>query len=126
MFKLRQAHLDAFEAQVVELFTKRVIEHVTAVWSAECNELGKDLVLNLVRDAIKSAVKQGFSTEYDVVRFVSLTFLLGPGFETNPLSAWVKPILLDRSLLSEVRMDRLYQRMHDQFSIIERRQAPKP
>jgi hypothetical protein len=38
MLKLRPEHLTAFEAQVVRLFTSRVVAHVKAVWPAESAE----------------------------------------------------------------------------------------
>lgn len=123
MFKLRKQHLDAFEAQKTILFTTRVIAHVKAVWPIECAELGDGAVADTVQGAIKRAVALGLSTEHDMVRFVDLTFLLATDFDTNPLAAWTRPILADRSLAPQARMDRLYQRMEEEFTIIEKRKG---
>jgi hypothetical protein len=88
MFKLRKEHLDAFEAQVVRLFTSRVVAHVKAVWPPECAELGDPAVAEMVRSAVQRAAALGLSSEYDVVRFVDLAFVLAKDFD-NPL--WLDP-----------------------------------
>ena len=98
MLKLRKQHLDAFEAQKVAQFTTRVAAHVKAVWPAECAELGEAAVGSAVQGAIKRAVACGLTSEYDVVRFVDLTFILAGDFDTNPLAMWTRPILADRTL----------------------------
>ncbi|HUR44657.1 MAG TPA: hypothetical protein VMZ27_02185 [Candidatus Saccharimonadales bacterium] len=123
MFKFRKEHLDAFEAQAVAQFTARVLGHVKAVWAAETGELGDAAVLESVQSAIKRAGILGLSAEYDVVRFVDLTFILGKDFESNPLSAWTRPLIADRSMTPTAKMDRLYQRMEDEFALIEKRKG---
>ncbi len=121
MFKLRKEHLDAFEAQVVKLFTARLLAHLKAVWPAECKELGEAPLAELVRKAIQRAAALGLSSEYDVARFIDLFFLLGTEFETNPLAGWTRPILTDPALQPTARMDMLYLRMEDEFNLIEKR-----
>jgi hypothetical protein len=125
MFKLRKEHLEAFETQVVKLFAARVQAHVKAVWPAECGELGDTLLAETVGTAIQRAAALGFSTEYDVIRFVDLAFILSKDFETNPLAAWTRPIFADRSLAPSARMERLYQRMEEEFTLIEKRKGRK-
>jgi len=125
MFKLRREHLDAFEAQVVKLFTTRVIAHVKAVWPAECGELGDAAVETIVQNGIKRAAGLGLSTELEVVRFVDLAFILAPDFDTKPLSSWTRPILADRKLTPALKLDRLYQQMDQEFALIEKRKTVK-
>ena len=126
MLKLRKEHLDAFEAHVVNLFTGRVVAHVKAVWPAECGELGDAGVLEMVRSAIKRAATLGLTSELDVVRFVNLGFILVKDFETNPLALWTRSILADRALAPAAKLDRLYQRMEEEFALIEKRKGGKP
>ena len=126
MLKLRKEHLDAFEAQVVNLFTARVIAHLKSVWPAECGELGGAAVSDTVKTAIQRAASLGLSNEFDMIRFVDLAFILARDFETNPLSSWTRPILADRTLAPSVKVDRLYQRMEQEFAAIEKRKASKP
>ena len=125
MFKLRKEHLDAFEAHVVHLFTSRVITHVKTVWAAECGELGETAVDAAVRSAIKRAAVLGLSTEQEIVRFVDLAFILAPDFDTMPLSSWTRPILSDRKLTPAAKLDRLYQQMEQEFTLIEKRKGGK-
>ena len=121
MFKLCKAHLDAFEAQVVRMFSARVIEHVNAIWPAECAELGPETVSIIVHNAIQRAAMLGLILEADIVRFVDLSFILGVDFDTNPLANWARPILADRSWSPTEKMDRLYAAMDQEFLRIEKR-----
>jgi hypothetical protein len=125
MFKLRKEHLAAFEAQVVSLFAARVIAHVKAVWAAECAELGDPVVAEIVRGAIQRGAALGLSNEFDIVRFVDLAFILAKDFDTNPLAAWTRPILADKTAAPAARLDKLYQRMEEEFALIEKRKTTK-
>ena len=126
MLKLRKEHLVAFETHVVNLFTARVVAHVKAVWPAECGELGDPGVTETVRAAIKRAAALGLTSELDVVRYVDLGFILVKDFETNPLALWTRSILADRVLAPTAKLDRLYQRMEEEFALIEKRKGGKP
>ena len=126
MLILRKAHLDAFEVHVVNLFTARVVAHVKAVWPAECAELGDPGVMGMVQAATKRAVALGLTSELDVVRYVDLGFILVKDFETNPLALWTRSILADRVLAPTAKLDRLYQRMEEEFALIEKRKGGKP
>jgi len=57
---------------------------------------------------------------------VDLAFILARDFETNPLSSWTRQILADRTLAPAAKVDRLYQRMEQEFAAIEKRKAGKP
>jgi hypothetical protein len=124
ILKLRKEHLDAFETQIITQFETRVIAHVKAVWPAEAGELG-DAVTGIVRAAIQRAAALGLASEYDVVRFVDLSFILVKDFESNPLAAWTRPVLADRTLAPSAKIDRLYQRMEEEFALIEKRKGGK-
>src|SRR5258708_27002900 len=126
MLKLRKEHLDAFEAEVIRLFTLRVIAHVKAVWPAECDELGDAPVADTVGSVIQRAAALGLSNQLDVVRFVDLAFILATDFDSNPLAARTRPILVDRALAPSAKLDRLYERMEAEFGLIEKRKGRIP
>jgi len=125
VFKLRKEHLAAFEAQVVNLFASRVVAHAKAVWPAECGEIGDPAVVELVRGAIQRGAALGLSAEVDIVRFVDLAFILAKDFDANPLAAWMRPILADKNSPPSARLDKVYQRMEEEFALIEKRKAGK-
>lgn len=125
MFKLRKEHLAAFEAQVVSLFASRIVAHVKSVWPAECGEVGDAAVGELVHGAIQRGAALGLSTELDIVRFVDLAFILARDFDTNPLAAWTRPILADKTAPPTARLDKVYQRMEEEFALIEKRKTGK-
>ncbi len=123
MFKLRKEHLDAFEAQVVARFITRVVAHAKAVWPAECDELGEAGVVDTVRKAVKRAAALGLSSEYDIVRYVDLDFILAQDFAMNPHARWSATILSDRTLAPVAKLDRLYQRLETECLLIEKRRV---
>ncbi len=125
MLRLRKEHLAAFEAHVVNLFISRVIAHAKAVWPVECAELGDPVVGEIVRGGIQRAAALGLSTEHDLVRYVDLSFILAKDFESSPLAGWTRPILADRMLAPRSKLDRLYQRMEEEFTLIEKRKGGK-
>jgi hypothetical protein len=125
MFKLRKEHLAAFEAQVVSLFAARVVAHVKALWAAECAELTEPAVTEIVRGAIQRGAALGISSEFDIVRFVDLAFILAKDFDTNPLATWTRSILADKAAAPTARLDKLYQRMEEEFALIEKRKTAK-
>lgn len=125
MLKLRKEHLAAFEAHVVNLFISRVTAHVKAVWPEECAEMGDPAVAEIVRNGIQRGSALGLSTEFDLVRYVDLSFLLTKDFENNPLAIWTRPILTDRLLAPRMKLERLYQRMDEEFALIEKRKSVK-
>ena len=79
----------------------------------------------LSRPLFNAPASLASSTEYDIVRFVDLSFILAADFETNPLSMWTRPILADKTLSPVAKLDRIYQRMEDEFTLIEKRRGPK-
>jgi len=86
----------------------------------------EDSVLrSMVQTGIQRAGILGLSSEYDIVRFVDLSFILAADFETNPLSIWTRPILVEKTLSPMAKLDRIYQRMQDEFTLIEKRRGPR-
>ena len=126
MFRLRKEHLAAFEAHVVNLFLARVTAHVKAVWPAESAELGDLALAEIVGAAVQRGSALGLSAEFDLVRYVDLSFILTKDFESNPLAFWTRGILADRLLSPRMKLDRLYQRMDEEFTLIEKRKGAKP
>src|SRR5262245_30762955 len=126
MFRLRKEHLAAFEAHVVNLFLARLTAHVKAVWPSESAELGEVALAEIVRAAVQRGSALGLSSEYDLVRYVDLSFILTKDFETNPLAGWTRAIFADRLLSPRMKLDRLYQRMDEEFTMIEKRKGAKP
>jgi len=125
MLKLRKDHLDAFEAQAATVFAARVLAHVKAVFPEQSAELGDPVLQSTIDTAIKRAASLGLLTEYDVARFADLYFILAADFETNPLSVWTRPFIADKTLSPTAKLDRIYQRLEDELTLIEKRRTAK-
>jgi len=50
--------------------------------------LGEDSLRNLVRHSYENAKRHGIATEHGIMNFVALAFLLGGGFDRDPLYPW--------------------------------------
>src|SRR6478672_1461947 len=104
MLKLRKEHLEAFEIQAAALFADRVLAHVKTVWAEQSAELGDPVIRSTVQTAIQRAAMLGLVTEYDIARFVDLSFILAADFETNPLSIWTRPFITDKTLAPPAKL----------------------
>jgi hypothetical protein len=56
---------------------------------------------------------------------VDLAFILARDFDTNPLAEWTRPILADKTAAPAARLEKVYQRMEEEFALIEKRKAGK-
>jgi hypothetical protein len=50
--------------------------------------LGEELLRHLVRHGYENAKRHGMTTEYGIMNYVALTFVLGSGFDRDPLYPW--------------------------------------
>lgn len=57
--------------------------------------LGEDLLRNLVRHGYENAKRHGIVAEHGIMNFVALAFLLGSGFDRDPLYPWTAAALSD-------------------------------
>lgn len=79
------------------------------IWRRKCQQMGETTLRKLIRDAIESAKAYNITTEYGVVLYTTLMFLLGSGFDKDPQFPWATAVLNDESIPDEsTRVDRLY------------------
>ena len=66
------------------------------------------------RGALKALIRRatapgaGMVTEREIVRFVMFGLMTHLDFETNPATAWARPVLLDPRRRGEACLDRLF------------------
>jgi hypothetical protein len=91
-------------------FEERAVVHLLRCWPRECGVLGDEGVRARVRDGAGRAETYGVRSERDVIRFLDLTFLLAPDFDTNPRAPWARQILTEPGTRPGARMDRIWAR----------------
>jgi len=67
-------------------------------------------VREIIQQGIMTAATYDIIRECDVARYITLMFSLRADFDTHPETAWVAPLLQDRSCSAEERLEQLYAR----------------
>lgn len=60
--------------------------------------LGEEALRNLVRHGYEAAKRYGMTTEHGIMNYVALAFVLGSGFDRDPLYPWAAATLSDPRL----------------------------
>ena len=95
MLTLRQAQMDALDADRARDFEARLVQHLRTVFPSRCEPLGDQGLLDVARDGIERAESHGLSSEREICKYVDLMFVLGPGFDRDPRLPWAAEILGD-------------------------------
>ncbi|MDB6121146.1 MAG: uncharacterized protein JWQ71_139 [Pedosphaera sp.] len=125
MLVIREEQYKAFAQYVVKGFEDRVVIHLKQVWPDDCKRVGERGLREAIRKSFESCEKYGIKAEYDVVRFVDLTFILCQGFDTNPRLAWAARLLNDKELSPRAKMDKLWEMTEKELISLEVRQAKR-
>jgi len=99
-----------------DAFKQRLLRHLREVFPDETEEMPDPLLWKQVQPAMEKAGKYDIQTEYDVVRFVDLTFLLGPDFDSSPEAPWAGEILRDQQLNGAQKTDALWRRVQEDLA----------
>ena len=108
MLRIRREQLAALEQAVIEAFEEKAVKHLRAQFSEECDALGEEQTLAVVRHGIQRAESYGIRGGKMVLGYLELTFQFGADFDTDPAFPWAGRILQDEAIAGPgVRMDRL-------------------
>jgi len=109
----------------VSLFTARVIAHLKAVCRLNVENWAGLPLARRQKPLFNAPHRSGYPTS-SISCVLWILRYPGQRFRDDPLSSWTRPILADRTLAPAVKVDRLYQRMEQEFAAIEKRKAGKP
>jgi hypothetical protein len=96
--ELRKDQKDTMASRCQNGFEQRLVRHLRKAFPDETQEMSDPLLLERTRPSVKKAEEYGVEMEYDVVRFVDLTFLLGADFGPSPDGPWAQDVLEGRTL----------------------------
>ncbi len=100
--KLGERHQDAFVEKAMELLREN--------WPKTCAPLPEEELRARVTAGVEEARLAGFPRSQETLRYLNLTFALGPGFVHNPSYPWAQRICADTAVQADERMDRLVQK----------------
>lgn len=108
MLIIRKNQMQVLSEHLVNDFEQRLFAHVRKVFPEDCALLGEEGVRERIHQGVKSSTIHGIAAEYDVARFIDLTFILSPTFYSEPGIPWATAILNDSSLQPWQKVDRLW------------------
>lgn len=108
MLRIRPEQMQAFERPVQNSLECRLYAHVKRTAPARCRQMGADSVREQIRLGIERAREYAIEADYDVMRYVDLSFLVGPDFDRDPSAPQPGEILRADGDPAD-RLDRLYE-----------------
>jgi len=82
----------------VSRFQSTMLIKLEQIWSAKYDYIGEETARQLIKLGISAARRYGLKTESGVLIYIVMMYLLGVGFDRDPLFAWAAPILNDKTL----------------------------
>jgi len=106
---LRQRSSESLATSGVSKFYQAAIARLEELFPRKCNYLGELGLRRLINRGLELADSYGLNSERDVSVVVVLMFVLGSGFDRDPLAPWASRILRsDEQTTAGERIDRLY------------------
>ncbi|HEV2682462.1 MAG TPA: hypothetical protein VGV14_18310 [Rhodanobacter sp.] len=107
--QLRTAPDEPLGPHNLPVFTNALQVRLQQVFPAKCRHVGTERVQQLVRTAIGTGAGYGITDSRGITLIATLMFVLGSGFDHDPLLPWVAATLKDRTIRTPAkRVDRLY------------------
>ncbi len=94
---IRDEQMNSLSRYSTEQFLDRVFKHVLEMFPEGVAEIGESGVHQILSTGVARASEYGFTTEYDVVRFVDLMFVFGMDFDQDASLPALSEILSDES-----------------------------
>jgi hypothetical protein len=111
MFKLRQAHFDAFQPLTDKLLAERIVLHLHENHAEAIGRLPDDILREMAENGIIRARSHGLTWESSLTHFVALMFEIAPNFDEHPA---VRRVLREPSVPADERMDLLTERVSEE------------
>lgn len=93
MLRIRQTQWDRLEELALRRAPARLARYFAETFPERAEQLAPDLFERAVAAGIDRAMAHGLKSERDVCLYVTLMFMLGGGFDEDPLLPWAHQIL---------------------------------
>jgi len=84
------------------------LERLKEIWPEKYEYLGEDRTKDLVRHCVSAAKTYGMGTERGLLVYTGLAYMMGAGFDRDPLVKWAGEILNDKQTDGAERAEKLY------------------
>jgi len=105
---IRKEQMKAFEQYIFETFIDKMLTILRELYPAQCSESEEVAVRDAIKAGVVRAEAHGFTSEYDIGRFIILQYMLGQDFDTDPQYPWVSDILGNSALPLTSRLGMLW------------------
>ena len=111
---IRNEQIRVFRREAEARFDRRLGAHFRQFFPRQCGFLGEGPLLAGLQAGRRQAEAKGFRAQREIALYISLMFLLGAGFESDPQIPWAAAILEDRTPVDPfARLTRLYEAASD-------------
>ena len=93
MLTIRDAQRQVFRREAAARFERRLADHFQRFFPRQCDFLGREQVLAAMHACRGRSEARGFRAQREIGLYVSLMFLLGADFESDPQLPWVAALL---------------------------------
>jgi hypothetical protein len=98
MLKIRDEHMQAFQAQTMSGFEERGVRHLRTHLPEQTAPFSDNDLRVRIQTGGARARTYGFLSERQIMSFVDTSFLIGPDFDHDRRYPWAQEILLNRAL----------------------------
>jgi hypothetical protein len=114
MLKIRKEQMTSFEKIAAQRFEDQMVEHLRNFAPKHFKVLEESDVRRVIQLGIDKARSHRFTSERSIRLYIEMMFMMGSGFDSDPLLPWAAEILSDESLQLETeRIDRLNEKAWD-------------
>jgi len=108
MFRIKESQIAAMRGAQAQAYVDQARRTLRRFFPDHCRSVGSDHEINsIIHEAIKAAATRGIVTEYDVIKYLALTFAFG-GHPEGALTRARAGTVSDDDDASRSTADRLY------------------
>jgi hypothetical protein len=113
MLIIRDEQMEIFEQAALQSFEDRMVEYLEEFFPKNCTLLGEEKVRQIIAQGWERAIQHEMPSERGVRIYVTLIFMLGNSFDSDPQFPWAEEIIKDVTIDEMTRIDRLYAKAID-------------
>jgi hypothetical protein len=107
MLTIRREQRLAFAQPMLRNFEERALAHLRETIPEDYARVGDEAARQSIHTALHESKQYGFTTEFEVLTYLNLMYLLGFEFDQDPALPWVRRILTDERLGASAKIARL-------------------
>ena len=113
MLTIRREQIRIFQDVEFERLVRAAIEQVRKHWAHKFKKWGADQTGQNVRGALRDALRLGFETESQALRYVNVMVAMGPALAYEARHAAARRLLENTRLHPESRLDQMVAYAYD-------------